>query len=135
MNRVYPPYSKWLGTAFAKLPCAPTLTPALSAALAAKNWGEREGLLAFAYEVVAEMHNDLSLTEPVETKVRPFHSRPFLVLDAFRFTDALTSTISDPAIRALPPVGAIDQYVDSTNLTDRGFADRRRRYLAGPGSR
>jgi hypothetical protein len=30
MNRVYPPYSKWLGTAFAALPCARALTPHLS---------------------------------------------------------------------------------------------------------
>lgn len=45
--------------------------------------------------------------------------RPFLVLDAYRFADALIPTISDPAVRALPPVGAIDQFVDSTDFTDR----------------
>jgi hypothetical protein len=32
----------------------------------------------------------------------------------------------------LPPVGAIDQYVDNTDVTDRGHADLRRRYIAGP---
>jgi hypothetical protein len=35
MNRVYPPYSKRLGTAFAALRCAQALTPHLSGALAA----------------------------------------------------------------------------------------------------
>ncbi|HWO61563.1 MAG TPA: DUF4037 domain-containing protein [Umezawaea sp.] len=132
VNRVYPPYGKWLGTAFAALPCAPALTGHLSGALAARSWQERERHLSPAYEFVAGLHNDLGLTEPLDPRVRHFHDRPFLVLDAHRFTDALVATIDDPAIRALPPVGAIDQYVDSTDLTDRAFLDRRRRYLAGP---
>ena len=42
MNRVYPPYSKWLGTAFTALPCAWALTPHLSGALSARSWQERE---------------------------------------------------------------------------------------------
>jgi hypothetical protein len=133
MNRVYPPYSKWLGTAFAALPCAPGLTPHLSDALAAQSWQERERHLSSAYEIVAGLHNELGLTEPVDVTVRYFHDRPFRVLDAYRFTNALVSTISDPAVRTLPPVGAIDQYVDNTDLTDRTHAELRRRYIAGPG--
>jgi hypothetical protein len=58
--------------------------------------------------------------------------RPFQVLDATRFADALTATISDPLLGELPPVGAIDQYVDSTDLTDHNHADRGNRYIAGP---
>jgi hypothetical protein len=133
MNRAYPPYGKWLGTAFAALPCAAALTGHLSGALAARSWQDRERYLSPAYEVVAGLHNDLGLTEPLDPRVRHFHDRPFLVLDAHRFTDALVATIGDPAIRALPPVGAIDQYVDSTDLTGRSFLDRRRRYLADSG--
>lgn len=133
MNRVYPPYSKWLGTAFAALPCASVLTPRLSDALSARSWRERERCLSVVYETVAGLHNELGLTEPLDVKVRYFHDRPFRVLDAHRFTDALVSTISDPAVRALPPVGAIDQYVDTTDLTDRSYAELRRRYIAGPG--
>lgn len=107
--------------------------PHLSGALAARSWREREQHLSPAYEIAAGMHNDLGLTEPLDVTVRNFHDRPFRVLDAYRFTDALVSTISDPAVRALPPVGAIDQYVDNTDVTDRGRADLRRRYIAGPG--
>jgi uncharacterized protein DUF4037 len=133
VNRIYPPYGKWLGTAFAALPCAPALAPHLSGAVAARSWPERERHLSPAYEAVAGLHNELGLTEPVDVEVRYFHDRPFRVLDAHRFTEALVPTIRDPALRALPLVGAIDQYVDSTDLTDRSHADRRRRYLAGPG--
>ena len=77
MHRVYPPYSKWLGTAFAALPCAPALTPLLSGALSAGSWQDRERHLFPAYEFVAELHNELGLTEWVDPKVRHFHGRPF----------------------------------------------------------
>ncbi len=132
MNRVYPPYSKWLGTAFHRLPCAATLTPNLSAALSATSWQDRERHLSAAYEHVATLHNALGLTGPVDERLRYFHTRSFRVLDARRFTEALTATITDPDLRALPPVGAIDQYVDSTDVLS--FPDRWVRHLAGPGA-
>ena len=126
MHRVYPPYSKWLGTAFAALPCARELTPLLSGALAATSWRERERHLSPAYELAARLHNELGLTEPQDTGIRYFHSRPFQVLDARRFTYALLDTVADPEIKALPPVGAFDQYVDSTDMIS---SERRHRYL------
>ncbi|HTJ69980.1 MAG TPA: DUF4037 domain-containing protein [Actinospica sp.] len=135
MNRVYPPYSKWLGTAFAALPGAGVIAPALSDALAARGWKERERHLSTAYEITASVHNGLGLTPAVETNVRHYFTRPFQVIGATRFVDALTATISDPVLRELPPVGAIDQYVDNTDLTDHNHVDRRSRYIAGPAGR
>lgn len=132
MHRVYPPYSKWLGTAFAALPVAGELGPLLTDTLAARTWKERECHLSAAYELVAALHNDLSLTPPLETRVRDYYGRPFAVLGADRFADALMATIGDPVLRELPPVGAIDQYVDSTDLTDHNHVARRGRYIAGP---
>lgn len=132
MDRIYPPYSKWFGTAFAATARAEQLRPHLAAAVGARSWSEREQSLSSAYEIVAELHNDRGLTEPLDTSVRQFHSRPFRVLDAYRFADALMDTITSTRIRALPPVGAIDQYVDSTDMTDRNTARWRRQYIAGP---
>ena len=133
MSRVYPPYSKWLGTAFASLTCAAALTPVFADVLSARTWKDRERHLSSAYEIVAALHNDLELTEPLDPSTCLYYSRPFQVLGADRFHDALLATISDPALRDLPPVGAIDQYVDSTDLIDRNYVDRRTRYIAGPG--
>jgi hypothetical protein len=132
MNRIYPPYSKWLGTAFAALPAARILIPALTDALSARTWRTRELHLSAAYEITASLHNDLALTPPLETRVRHYYARPFQVLDAARFAHALTATISDPALKELPPVGSIDQYVDNTDLTDHNHVGRRSRYIAGP---
>ncbi|WP_329342934.1 DUF4037 domain-containing protein [Streptomyces sp. NBC_00663] len=128
MNRRYPPYSKWLGSAFAGIPEAPSLTPHLTATLAATDWHTREEHLARAYEAIAALHNRLGLTEPVDPATRPYHSRPFRVLHAERFSAALRTRITDPAVRDLPSTGSVDQFVDSTEvLTD---PERTRAFIA-----
>jgi hypothetical protein len=118
--RSYPPYSKWLGSAFARLPIAGELGTTLAAAVTAGTWRDREHHLVIAYETIAALHNDLGLTAPVDPRVRPFHDRPFRVLHAERFAQALIRSIDDPGLRALPLTGAVDQFVDNTDvLVDR----------------
>lgn len=119
MDRRYPPYGKWLGSAFARSRVGPRLTPDLTAALAATDWHTREQHLAHAYEIVAHLHNELALTDRVAPTTRPYHSRPFQVLRADRFTEALTARIADPVLRGLPLVGAVDQFLDSTDVLTR----------------
>jgi hypothetical protein len=125
INRVYPPYSKWLGSAFTRLPCAEQLAPVLIAAVAATYWRDREHHLVTAYETVAALHNDLQLTEPVDPRTRPFHDRPFRVLRADRFTEALINSIADPGMRGLPLTGAVDQFIDSTDALGHRTRSRR----------
>ncbi len=120
IDRIYPPYSKWLGTAFTRSG-APE-ADALRWVLAATAWPERERHLVAAYESMAVRHNALGLTPAVDPRVRPFHDRPFRVLDAERFADALTAGITDPVLRGRPRTGAIDQFADNTDV----LADRNR---------
>lgn len=115
MDRRYPPYGKWLGTAFSRTPLGARLTPVLRAALTAPDWPTREARLAHAYEEIAAAHNTLGLTAPLDPATRPYHSRPYRVLRADRFAEALAATVTDPAIRALPLLGAIDQHVDNAD--------------------
>jgi hypothetical protein len=115
MHRRYPPYSKWLGTAFARLPGTAGLTASLAAALSAGSWPAREQHLREAYETVAALHNQLALTPPLDTRTRGFYDRPYQVIDAARFTAALREAITNPQIRRLPLTGAVDQFVDSTD--------------------
>lgn len=122
IHRRYPPYSKWLGTAVARLPGTAGLTASLTAAISAGGWPAREQRLREAYETVAALHNELGLTPPLDPRTRPFHDRPYQVIGAERFTAALREAISDPAVRRLPPTGAVDQFIDSTDaLGDLGF--------------
>ena len=125
VERRYPPYSKWLGTAFARLRCAPALQPLLAGALAARDWPQREEALCAAYEDLARAHNKLGVADPVDPTVRPFHDRPFRVLAADRFADTTSRAITNPEVSVLPPdIGGVDQFVDSTDVL--GAADRAR---------
>ena len=118
MNRRYPPYSKWLGTAFARAPgstgLGASLGASLAAALAATSWPEREQHLARGYLIAAEAHNRLGLTEPLGVSTRPYYSRPYQVIDAGRFAGALSGAITDPLVRERPRIGAASQFIDST---------------------
>jgi hypothetical protein len=122
MHRRYPPYSKWLGTAVARLPDAARLTASLTAAISAGGWPAREQRLREACETVAALHNELGLTPPLDPRTRPFYDRPYQVIGAERFTAALRAAITDQAVRRLPPTGAVDQFTDSTDaIGDLGF--------------
>jgi hypothetical protein len=111
MQRRYPPYSKWLGRALTAAGPA-GIAPLLHGALTATGWPDRERLLTGACQAAARRHNELGLTPPLPTAAGPYYSRPFLVLGADRFSDALRAQISDPAVAALPPCGTVDQFVD-----------------------
>jgi hypothetical protein len=130
MEQQYPPYAKWFGTAFHTLTGAAVLEPLLRHAQQARTWPERNAALGAAYTVLAEQQNALSLTAPIATKVAAFHERPFAVLHAGRFTDALLAEIRDPAVQQLaarPLIGSVDQFSDSTPLrADAAFRPRLR---------
>jgi Domain of unknown function (DUF4037) len=115
MGRRYPPYSKWLGTAFTGLPGAAGLGASLAAAVSAAGWRTREQHLCRAYEAAAEWHNRLGVTPSLDTRTRGFYDRPFQVIEAERFTATLLEAIADPAVKQLPAFGAVDQFTDSTD--------------------
>ncbi|MBA2277082.1 MAG: DUF4037 domain-containing protein [Chloroflexia bacterium] len=120
LERRYAPYGKWLGMAFARLPLSDELTPHLDAARVARDWREREAGVVRAVHILAERHNTLGLTPPLSTEPRSYFGRPFQVLFAERFTRALMASITDPALRVLPDLGGIDQFVDSTDALESG---------------
>ena len=132
LAREYWPYTKWFGSAFACLPDVDALTPLLERVLDAADSPSCESALAAAYELVASRHNDSGITEPVNPTVRPFHTRPFLVLMSERFVEATLATVTDPWLRALPLVGSVDQFVDCTDvLSSSGRANQLRALYTG----
>ena len=119
MERRFAPYPKWFGTAFKQLSCAETLTPSLSAALAAREWQERERHLCDAYGAVAEMHNKLEITDPLPTEPRHFFGRPFRVIEIYGFAPRILQRIKDERVRRIAarrPIGGVDLFSDSTDL-------------------
>lgn len=120
MERRYAPYGKWFGTGFAALNSAPQLLPDLQKALLAKSWSEREAHLGRAYETIARLHNELQITESIAPKLMShYYDRPYKVIMADRFVDAITASIKDEQIKNLLPIGGVDQFVASTDLVTR----------------
>lgn len=116
LERTYAPYGKWLGRSFGRLAVAGELTPSLAGALAATEYPARERHLCDAYEYVAGLQNGTGLAAPVDPARRPYHSRPFQVLHAERFAQALAATVTDPELRGLPLTGGVDQWADSADF-------------------
>jgi hypothetical protein len=120
IERMYIPYIKWFGTAFARLACAAELGPILDRVLRAEDWKEREQHLSLAYAAVARMHNALAITEPLPTEVETFFDRPYLVIQSGRFVDAIQAAMTDEDVMRLPLyLGAVEQFVDSTDVLER----------------
>lgn len=115
-EKCYRPYAKWLGRAFQQLQSAPVLSPLLQAALQARTAQERETSLGQIYGQLAQQHNALGLTPPLAENTRFYHDRPYQVIGAERFVQALWQAIQDPEIKALPPVGSINQWAQSTDI-------------------
>jgi hypothetical protein len=120
MERTYVPYTKWYGSAFKQLRCAAELGPDLEQTLAAPDWRAREAHLLRAYQYVARMHNALGVTDPLSDEVAPFHGRPYLVIYADRFAEAIERAITSEIVRAWPRrVGSVSQWADATDVLDR----------------
>ena len=61
----------------------------------------------------------LGITPPLATQVTQFHRRPFLVIQADRFVDAIRAQIKSEAVLALPEyLGGFDQFIDSTDAAN-----------------
>lgn len=119
MERKYAPYSKWFGTAFSKLSIAKKLGRALRKVLLSKLWKEREKELAKAYEIVATFHNVLKITKPLPTKVTKYYGRPYLVIHADAFAEAIRKEIKDKELRNIKVnIGSVDQFTDSTDVVE-----------------
>jgi hypothetical protein len=132
IEKRWAPYSKWLGTAFTRLPIAERVGPHLTTALHADGWREREAALCSAQRELAAATNRLHLAGEVDPEPRQFHTRDIRVLFGDRLTDALAARVTDPGIRALITrlgvrshdgiatlPGAIDQVVDSVEVLTR----------------
>jgi hypothetical protein len=130
IERRYAPYSKWLGTAFARLACAAEIGPTLDATLRAATYHERQDHLARAYRLVAEMHNQLNITPPLDTKTSLYHGRPYRVIHAGRFVEAIAQTIEDPQVRAISGwFGGINQISDNSDVLGHPLVYRQLRPL------
>ncbi len=111
--RQYAPYTKWLGTAFARLAIASDLAPHLAVVRTAADWRVREDALTQAFVRLVAEHNRLGVTDRIDPTVRNYFGRPFRVIKADRVSEAIAARISDPILsRVATGLGAVDQFTD-----------------------
>jgi len=136
MEKQYPPYPKWLGTAFNQLETAVSLKPVLERILHGNSWQERDTHLAAAYSIIAEMHNALGVTAPLPVTPRLFHQRPFHIIDGGKFAAALLEKITAPWLNPVlrrSPIGSLDIFTDNSDmLEDPTFRFTIRRFYETP---
>lgn len=116
LERRYRPYDKWLGTAFARLDAGAGPDDPVVAALA--ELGRR--------------HDDTGVSAPVGPAAGDFDVgingavRPYRVSNAGAYARASLASVTDPALRALLPVSALDQLThgDDTLVTFSAWPGR-----------
>ena len=123
LERRWPPYSKWAGTLFARLPVAPSASEHLAAALAAGTWQHRDAALRAACEALHERQRALGLPALDGPACEPFFDRPFTGLRDV--AGVLRAAVTDPEVRALSHRGGVEQWVDDVGtLTDENLRVR-----------
>ena len=116
MEKEYPAYSKWFGTAFLKLKSSKKMEPILQRVLSAANWKEREKHLSEAYKIIAKMHNDIKITKPLPVKVTKYHDRNYYVIHAELFAEAIADKMKNPLIKEIPfYIGSVNQFSNTIN--------------------
>lgn len=118
-ERRWPTYSKWLGTTVSRVDARSELTEPALRALRASRHDERERALGEVMVGLALRHNASGLTAPLDPALQQFFDRPYLVIGAERFTQALLATVQDRDLAARPLTGAVSQWVDSTDVLRR----------------
>jgi hypothetical protein len=101
LERKYYPYSKWFGTAFAKLECAAELTPIFHQVLAGRTYKQRERALCTAYLKVAEKHNALGITAPVTLEIENYYGRGYFGFQTLQVVAALGQAIKPEILQEL----------------------------------
>lgn len=118
-ERKYAPYNKWFGSAFSELNIASRLLHVLKQLFNQTGWTEKEELLMQAYRIVAENHNKLKITEAIEIKITPFHSRPYLIINTQYFVEAIKEKIkTEELVKIKSSVSSINQISNETFILD-----------------
>jgi hypothetical protein len=121
LERQYPPYPKWFGTAFGKLICAPRLRPHLEAVLQSRTWQEREAALCPAFETLVQIQRAAGIADDLPGRVSDFWGRPFLVIHGEMMANTIFARIAEGRLSALVrrrPIGSIDLISDSTDVLE-----------------
>ena len=123
LERKYAPYAKWLEESFVRLNCSKMLTPYLSEIADSTGSKSRQQNLCRAFESLASIHNDLSITKPINSECRGWHNRPFEAIHGGQVAEIIADSTDDIEMRYICRkglIGNIDQISDNTEILENG---------------
>lgn len=112
----YAPYSKWFGTAFQRLPIQQTIKDAIYKAVSALSISQREEQIVLAQQLMAQLHNSLSVTEPVPDKIESYFGRDIQVIHPDRIAAIVASHLKDTPLAHAPLIGTLSEVANFTTL-------------------
>lgn len=115
LSRVWPPYSKWRGSAFGQLTECASMAADLGRTLDARHWDDRQRALNDALNDLARLQQKSGLPAP-QPAVEPFWDRPYIHLNR-SLVPALLETLKNPEVQALPVgVGSVEQHTENVDI-------------------
>jgi len=122
IEKKYVPYAKWFGKSFDRLNCSRRLKPIILKTIHCDDWKRRQKKIARAYQILAEMHHDLHITDPLSTKIIDFHGRGYPVIDVGQYIHEIEENIKDERLRNMQyPLGAVDQFIDHARINQMNY--------------
>ncbi len=119
-KKVYAPYSKWFGTAFASLDVPSELKENLRLAITGQGIREREHALVQAQLAVASLHNESGLTASVDVRDESYFGRDIRVIFADKIADAVAQTLTGTELEHVPFIDTFSSHAGISNVTDDG---------------
>ncbi len=114
----YAPYSKWFGTAFNRLPVSDEIRSAVYGALTAHDITERENNIVLAQKLIADLHDSLGITEPVNAEIQTYFGRDIKVIFADNIAGLIEEKLLGTKLEGLPLIGSLSEVANFTVLSD-----------------
>lgn len=129
----YAPYSKWFGTAFAKLNIPREVKSSIKATLYSNTIADIEKNLVSAQCWVGALHNQSGLTQSVEISPQSYFGRDIKVIYADRIADEIRKQLCGTPLENAPLIGGLDEVGNFTEITDDcAYREKiRRMYIRG----
>jgi len=120
LERRWPPYAKWIGTSFRRLPRAAAAADPLLRTLDTADWRTREKGLVDALRILHGLQREIGLGA-VADPIEPFWDRSYCGIRA-EVVAELEDLVTDTTVRALPRgVGSAEQWSDNVDVLVHPF--------------
>ena len=114
----YAPYSKWFGKAFGLLSIDKIIKTTILNAVTAMNIEDRENKIVLAQKLVADLHNELRITEFVNVDIESYFGRNIKVIFADKLFDAVAKRLKGTPLADYPFIGTMSEVSNFVTLSD-----------------